>query len=664
MIQGTSVIERIAAVASCPTETVAQTLNDYGLNLATGSRHHRSLRLDRLRVRGDKGGEVEPGHVDETFIFDLGVTVIAADNFRGKTSILEVLTLILRGERRNLQADVLSWLTEVSLDVHINGQPIGFRLSLVTSEITQGLILAGTPRDLAASDESPMKGVTELVRAQTGDEWAEQVGSFMMSRLGLEEIQVFNKARNDDEAGTIKSHGWPSYFSVLYPPSGADTVLLGGTASDFLPVRLMQVFLDMPEATRSMRVSALAKRLDSEFKAEQRRGRDASAVLAKQLEEARKRQEAAELHLSKLHAEAPAESLKDLVRFAAEAGTRLIDARQASEAASAAFADARLARVEDEKALNVLRESAAASALFHGLDPQSCPRCETSISAQRKLQEHEIHHCAVCGTMLRVGVEDGNEGEYAEREQQAVNALLATRAAEKALDAARSKAEFELDHAQRELDSIDEQISKAQAAHQETARVEAEHELVAAAAVVQALEGMRPEESEPSTAQKVLTATEQVLRDEIRQVSANLYEELGDAIRDLAVSFGIDELESIKVKANGHMDVTKGGGATSSFGSQSPGERLRLRYALIVALLRTARARGIAGHPGLLLLDSLKAEEVQDDHAQTLLQGLVTAAAEEPGLQVLVTTADHMLSRSVSEVAATIAPKAGRTTLF
>lgn len=169
-------VERIAAVAGCSSETVEQVLNDYGLNLKTGSRHHRSLRLDRLRVRGDKTGEVEPGSFDETFTFDLGVTVITADNLRGKTSILEVLTLILRGELRNLQADVLSWLSDVSLDVHVNGQPIGFRLSLQESGITRGCILAGTVAELAASDDAPAGGVTELARARVGEEWAEQVG--------------------------------------------------------------------------------------------------------------------------------------------------------------------------------------------------------------------------------------------------------------------------------------------------------------------------------------------------------------------------------------------------------------------------------------------------------------------------------------------------------
>lgn len=656
----TTLIERIASAASCSLEVVKQTLNDYGLNLTTSTRRHRSIRLDRLRVRGDKAGAVEAGAFDETFDFGLGVTVIAADNLRGKTSILEVLTLVLRGEPRNLQADVLSWLTEVSLDAHINGQPIGFRLSLETSEVTEGCILAGTTAALAASDDSIATGATELARAQSSDEWAEQVGAFMMTQLGLEEMQVFNRARNEDEAGIIKSHGWPAYFGVLYPPSGADTILLGSTAGDQLPVRLMQVFLDMPEATRSMRVRALAQRLDSEFKAEQRRGRDTNAAIAKQLQDAGDRRTNAETRLEALSTQTPAESLQDLIGLAADTGARVAAARQAAEAAAGAFGEAQLARVADEKALNGLRESKAASALFHGLNPQFCPRCEIPISAQRRSREHDDHHCAVCDTTLHVDDED----DYAERETQAIEALAATRAAETALDAAKNKSQAELSTAQDDLNSVDERLAQAQGVRQMTERIEAEHELAAATAVVEALQAMTPEDAEPPMSVVVLNAASEILKDEIAQVSATLYSDLSDATRDLALVFGIGELEDIKIKSNGNMDVTKGGGARSSFSSQSPGERLRLRYALVVALLRTARTRDIAGHPGLLLLDSLKAEEVQDDHAQTLLQGLVTAAAEEPGLQILVTTADKTLAASVSGVSGTIVPKSNRTTLF
>jgi len=656
----TNLVERIAAAAECSNESVEQILNDFGLNLTANNRRHRSIRLDRLRIRGTKVGEIEPGPFDETFLFDLGVTVIAANNLRGKTSILELLTFILRGEPRNLQSDVLSWLDEISLDLHINGQSLGFRLSLLDSEIYAGRILSGTPTSLQASDDVVANDVAELVSVENGDEWATQVGAFMMNQLSLEEMQVFNKARNDDEAGIIKSHGWPSYFGVLYPPSGADTILLGSTAGDQLPVRLMQVFLDMPEATRSMRVRALAQRLDSEFKAEQRRGRDTDALIARQLQGALKRRSEAEERMKDLRDQEPAESLQMLSDKAHDAGQAVAKARQMAEAATVLFEEAQVARISDEKALNALQESKAASALFHGLNPKSCPRCEHPISSQRRSRENDEHHCAVCDTELRTEDED----DYAEREQQVIEALAATRAAEKSLDAARNQAQVDLDLAQKDLVSIGERISRAEGARQVADRAAAEQELAAAVAVVDALQAMAPKEAEPPMPIRVLIAASEILKTDIAKVSTALYTDLSNATRDLALAFGIGQLENIKIKRNGTMDVTKGGGARSSFSAQSPGERLRLRYALVVALLRTARIRNIAGHPGLLLLDSLKAEEVQEDHAQTLLQGLVDSAAEEPGLQILVTTADRKLAASVSGVAGTIEPKPNRTTLF
>lgn len=407
MVDDTGLLQRVAETANCTVEVVEQTMNDYGLNLLAPARRHRSLRLDRLRVRGHKAGNIEPGEFDETFAFKTGVTVIAADNLKGKTSILELVTLVLRGERRDLQADVLSWLTNVSLDVHINGQPIGFRISLQQSEITQGRILAGSLADLALSDDAPAEGTATLHHAESSDDWAAQVGAYMMTQLGLDEIQVFNRSRSDEEAGTIKSHGWPAYYSVIYPPAAADRVLLGSTAGDFLPVRLMQVFLDMPDATRSMRISALTKRLDSEFKAElRRRGGATNAPLTKQLEAAEARRLAAEEHLSHLDHEAPAESLQELAQLAATAGTGLTRARQAAEASAMLLAEAQTARIADERALTALRESTVASAFFHGFDPGYCPRCETAIAAERKLHENETHHCAVCDTAVALS-EDG-----------------------------------------------------------------------------------------------------------------------------------------------------------------------------------------------------------------------------------------------------------------
>jgi ABC-type ATPase involved in cell division len=63
----------------------------------------------------------------------------------------------------------------------------------------------------------------------------------------------------------------------------------------------------------------------------------------------------------------------------------------------------------------------------------------------------------------------------------------------------------------------------------------------------------------------------------------------------------------------------------------------------VVALLRIGRRHGVATHPGLLLIDSPRSEEVQDDNAAALLIALEQLCATMPGLQILVTTADEEL---------------------
>lgn len=659
MKTNTNLIQRIAKKAKCSEDTVSQIMSDYGVTLETPNRQHRSLRFNRLRIRGTKTGGIEPGKFDRTFTFPAGITVISGGNLRGKTTILELLTLLLRGEQRDLQSDVLSWLSSLSLDIQLNGQSIGIRLQVTDSSISDAKILAGAPKRLKSSDDDVATDVTEIAYAKSNEEWTETIGRFMMNQLGLDTIQVFNKARNDDEAGIIKSHGWLAYYGAIYPPSGADKILLGSTAGDSLPVKLLQVFLDMPEATRAMRVSALAKRLRSEHKAEQRRRGETNDAITCQLKIAQQRQAEAEERLADLRVQSPANSLQYLIGLAPDAAQRVADARQAADAAVSAHVEARQSRIADEKALNGLRESIAARGLFHSLDPKHCPRCEEPIKSGRKQREHEHHQCAVCDAQL--GTEDD---DYAEREKQAVAALDATRAAENSFAATCTQAKKQFAEAQQDLENLDEQIRSAESACRASAQLEIERELTAAQAVVRALKQLQPEPLEPPIAQIVLEAADGVLHDEIKQFSTKLYAELSTVTCSFGVSFGIRELESVRIKANGTMDVTKGGGAKSSFSSQSPGERLRLRYALLISLLCLARERGIAGHPGVLLLDSLKAEEVQDDHARTLLEGLVSAAAQEPDLQILVTTADRSLAAQVAGVAATIEPDPEKTTIF
>jgi len=68
-----------------------------------------------------------------------------------------------------------------------------------------------------------------------------------------------------------------------------------------------------------------------------------------------------------------------------------------------------------------------------------------------------------------------------------------------------------------------------------------------------------------------------------------------------------------------------------------------MRIASVIALLRVGASRGVATHPGLLLIDSVAAEEVTEVPARTLIAEVRAVAEELPDLQVVLTTAQPEL---------------------
>jgi hypothetical protein len=159
---------RIADKAGVKVEDVRDVFTEYGLPLVISPARPRSLRVHRLRVAGERTGDVEPGPFDTTLSFSAGLTALVASNFRGKTSVLELLTWCLRGTPRSeMQSRVRSWLHHVDLDATVAGEPMAFRLDLTDGEITAAIVLAGSDSATLADVRSPdpARGISALLRA-------------------------------------------------------------------------------------------------------------------------------------------------------------------------------------------------------------------------------------------------------------------------------------------------------------------------------------------------------------------------------------------------------------------------------------------------------------------------------------------------------------------
>lgn len=636
-----SLVARIASAAHTTEIDVVEVFATYGIPLAYPPARPRHLRVHRLRIHGVRAGTGHDGPFDHSFTFDNDFTALVASNLRGKTSVLEIITWCLRGSPRDrLQADVRRWLAGVELNATVARQALGFRLSLDEGELTRGIVLAATDLDTLVDSDTAASGggVSTLIDTTDTDDFAAQVATLMLDRLDLQ--PVVNAVAKGAQVGT-QTHGWPAYFSAINLPAGPDKPLVGEQSMGGLAGRLLQVFLDLPAAAVLTRVKVARDVLQAEVAEERERVRQAAEQHAADRTRVQEALTAARGELARLQQQAPGPSLTDLADTANQRAHEVADAQDEWDELNRVYREVRRQRQADERALNNVKESEIARLLFHGLDPTACPRCETLITTQRRQEELNVHRCAVC-TAEVVG-EPGNDEEVLAEAQARLDASLT----------AESKAHEELEAAESALSQLTAQLDAAQQRLRTDSTSDTLRERMNAELEVARWKGaleVLPQHDDvdggkENTVLAVLAAADKILDQDSKSAAADLLAELNTEITDLGHRFGMTALERVEIDRAARLKVIKGGGAQSFFGKQSPGEQVRLRIAVVIALLRIGARRGISTHPGLILLDSPKAEEVQDLDAAALFTELAELAASDH-VQVLITTADFDVSQS------------------
>ncbi|MFE3269956.1 hypothetical protein [Streptomyces sp. NPDC059215] len=629
---------RIAARAKVSVDDVRTVFEAQGIPLGVPPARPRSLRIHRLRLSGVRTGALEPGAFDTTFRFEEGLTALVASNLRGKSSVLELVTWCLRGTPRE-KSGAIHWLREVDLDATVAGQAMAFRLNLDNEEITSAIALSGPDRQTLETLRSPdpAQNVLPLFRAASSESYAQQVQALMMQWMDLQPLVSAQKGT------TSVAHGWPAYYGAVYMPGARSPSLLGDVSMSGLPGRLLQVFLDLPAAAVLTRVKTQATLMASARQRRQGAAKEAQAERAEQRTQTEAELTAARARFNQLNPPADSDSLADLAAEAKRTSTLVANSQEAWDDLMRLHRQAKAQRQRDEKLLNDVRESGIARRLFHGLNPTTCPRCDQDFAAERRQLEVQEHSCAVCARPVQ-GDDEAPEDVLAEAEERVKTSADAEQLAREALE----HAETELDRLSSDLRAAHENLRQADAATRVPQYVQAREEVLRLEGALSVLPELSPSSDDPAEdlAIKVLRAGAKTLEDDHAKEAARLFADLNTAIADLGRKFGFAGLETVSIDRAAHLNVTSDGGHERSFTDQVPGERLRLRIAVIVALLRVGAAHQVSTHPGLLLIDSPKAEEIQDVDIHLLLEEL-NAVAEANQLQVLVTTADFSLAHDV-----------------
>jgi hypothetical protein len=578
----------------------------------------------------DSGGEA----FDFSWDLGAGLWCLASmgKNEAGKSSVLEIILWCLRG-RCGLQRDVRFWLRTVRVGFELDGE------ALLVDMAVQG----GVPKGQVVSIGT---GTILLEFAGLAD-FEEVMDAFMLQRLGLEPLRTAQKVpgRGEDERPATGELSWPAYSSALHISRSGLGSLLGNDSKNGLPTRLLELFLGAPWASTKVDAAVALKIVRADLSAARTRAAgDAEARKAQLKELSAKLEEARRQLDSAPNAGAAAADMQELYTELAKATEKAVEAQDGVVAARLAH-DALEAQRQDVAALvHAADEAAVAQVFFHTLMPTICPRCDTRVDKARWAQEQE-GHCSLCASDLHQTSPDEVDEEESSSEAEDLRQTLVevTEAAngaatELALAQARSTAaSAKRDDAAGRLREVlhDKGLDARRSLELAVARLEgAVEERSGRFADLDASVDTVPLER----ASAVLDAAEKLAMDRRTQVLRAVLDDVENDIVEMGRALGLEMLGKVQLGGGATLAVWKGG-QKHSYGSLTEGEQLRLKIVTTIALLRHGYRSGVGRYPGLLIIDSPGAEEVDAGDLQHMVQDLVKLTEMVPELQVIVATA-------------------------
>ncbi len=703
---------------------VEEVLKEAGLSAGRPPAMQHRLRVTGLYFAGIKViRDAENETVVETVPFSFqhtfshNFTAFATDGINdcGKSTILGVLLWGLRGTvpLPTLQGDVREdWLRDVVLTLdldaaHIviqwrvyNGRPEG-AIYLANAGVDlkplkdQGLATAA--REWEATDPSEVPAIwpgqdlvsnlsdaglaTALASFETLKEFENAVGGVMMARLDLEPVRVWQKRSGgvDKHDASVSDHGWKTLsmaLAIIDPTSGS---VVGEEV--FAVQHLMGVFLGSTWSPPRVTARWQLSRVEREIAGIRRRAQDDQDARRESLDKLKNELANKQLELDAL-GDVPA--YIDVLA-ATEAASR--DAVAASQAQRTWLeAAAEYGQIERDlervtRDLHALVEAAATRRFWHSLRPSCCPRCDKEIDQEQWKREQE-GNCSLCdGDFIELGESAPASSETGEEPDGDDYDLLDDEEAEDEISEVQAQV-AELSRLQEEASRKDSEAKAALDEAREVAATSAlaleqydrssalqrrqiEDRIAVLNGRIEEREAIDAALDDPLLAQQtfardVFKAAGEYAEKERDKEQRQTLEIVSGVITDLGQKFGVRNLMSAKLGANGHLPVVKGV-SRDNFSDLPGGERLRLRIALVVGLLQAGAQTGTGRHPGLLIVDDLTSQEINRGNAASMVKELTTLN----DLQVITaSTYAPILSEAAGELGDVVTPKAGSDVMF
>lgn len=612
------------------------------------------LRLRGLRFCGKKrwtaDDEGTPFSYEQAFAPGVNVLLVP-DNNVGKSTIRKTIKFALTGDADDYDLDVKSWISDVWLTFALDKQVFTVLLSTGASRL-RALLVAG-------EEQRPLEEVAESERitifdAEGAEEVKEALREFFFKRLGLP-VLSWNQTLPSPPGGVAeRSTSWLTYFQALnIPERGADYLIcdrehsFGGQdgliLSTFLGLRLTE-----PLNQLSVEASRARKEVRSEQQLTAEVMQQAQADIERLQGELRATREEIAVHTQAQHDRLrlveqgePARRLVEVQTLVVERSTEVTELRLQTRELTGRIQRGR-ARSRHLRAAVELRLH------FSGLEVRLCPNCDTEVSSEAVEMERSNHVCRLCGTEAHAA--EADEIATMEAEIRAADRAIGDDERERGrLNARIRELETQIPSLTNEIAQLEEAakrgIAFALPTPEEQARLFELHEVVGRlnAEITAAQRRMQPQREEELSAdqyRRIVEKAQEILGREATKRNDSLLRRLSTLTRETASRIGVESVTNITCTARGKVQLRKHN-ATVTFGSiNNEGERIRVKLAFFLALMRLGSEPGLGRHPGMLLIDQPgSAEMVSDDRAAlaAVLRQVETELADE--VQIICFTA-------------------------
>lgn len=628
-----------------------------GLDLAPEERSHPTppLRVHRLRFQGEKtlnDGTQSPVAYDQRFLPGVNVLLVQ-DNSVGKSSVFKTIKFALTGDDTDYDSDVRSWIVAVWLHFSIGDAPHTIHL-LRADDRVAGYIAAGhVDASLVSLDTTD---VVTIARMSGGQAVRDELHRFFLDRFGLDQLGWTDSTKGTAEERRIT---WRTFFQALTIPDSSEQYLL---VSDKNAIGnqeglLLSVLLGLHLAQPINELLIESQKAKSATKVSEEERQRAEAEVA-ELEDQRRRLEAElrsitqaqEARRGALVANPDARRLQELnFRQGVLLADRLRLQRQRDDLTTQAQRERARARS--------LRETAELQLHFTGLAVAVCPNCDTDVDDDAVERERHHHHCRLCG----------KEAHAASPEDSAALTAEATEldARADATAAIRDDLSAQLRLLEQEIATLDAETQSAQAvlqhgpdyalptAQEQTRRDELLQEMgalrarigIASATAAQSKAGGGEAEIRAEVQQRVRKA----LQEHAEQLNASVLERLNVLTQEMVTRIGAESVSDVTCSPVGTLSLQKNGVPVRFSRVNNPGERLRIKLAFFLAMMRLGRVKGAGRHPGFLMIDQPGSDEIVDADFEALadvLREIDQQLANE--VQIICFTARPQFARATA----------------